>query len=135
MGKIEPLRHDAVETLSPEPIPCHRFLLACFAKPQHRRARLRDEILELVPTLGKRPLEQRAARARQQIEDDQLRRRVQSQLADAALGRMQSQLQALERATGDDELTVEHEVSFGDLLETLRDLGEVALERLLVLRL
>ena len=31
IGKIEPLGHDAVETLSPEPIPCHRFLISGFA--------------------------------------------------------------------------------------------------------
>ena len=48
----------------------------------------------------------------------------QSQLADAALGRMQAQLQALERATGDDELAIEHEVLFGDLLESLATSGK-----------
>ena len=63
------------------------------------------------------------------------RRRFARQLADAALGRMQAQLQALERAAGDDELAIEHEVVLGDLLDTSGDLGKVALERLLVFRL
>ena len=119
IGKIEPLRHDAIEALLPEPFPCHGFLLGCFAKPEHRGGRLCHEVLELAPPLGEGPIEQRDARARQQIKDDQLRRRFARQLADAAFGRMQAQLQGLEGATGDDELAIEHEVVFGDLLESL----------------
>ena len=38
IGKIEPLRHDAIEALASEPVPCHGFLISGFAKPEHRGA-------------------------------------------------------------------------------------------------
>ena len=78
---------------------------------------MRHEVLERAPPHGEGPIEQRDARARQQIKNDQLCRRFQGQLADAAFGWMQAQLQGLKGATDDDELAIEHEVGLGDLLE------------------
>jgi hypothetical protein len=85
-----------------------------------------------MPAVGERSLEQRDAVSLEDVEDNELGRRLLRQQADAALGRMQAQLQRLERAARDQQLAVEDEAGFGDALQPGGDLGKVALERLRV---
>ena len=63
------------------------------------------------------------------------RRRFLGELADAALRRMQPQLQRFERAAWDHKLAIQHQTGLGERGETGGNLREVALQRLLVLRL
>ena len=72
-------------------------------------------------------------RRHQAVEEDQDRRGLDRELADAALGRMQAHLQGVEGqrvAVRDRELAVDHEAVGRKRAQYRRDLGEVARQRL-----
>ena len=88
--------------------------------------------LERRAPLGKRRFDQRPTLDLQAIEQHQLRRRLRGKLAHPAFGRVQPQLQRLERqhaADRDDQLAVEHEPVAGSAAMRRDDLREIAPER------
>jgi hypothetical protein len=67
-------------------------------------------VLQRSAALGQRLVEQRSPRPSKQVEDDELSRGFPREQPDAALRRMQAQLQGFERPGRDHQLSIQHEI-------------------------
>ena len=92
-----------------------------------------EEVLQLLAAFGERHAGDRLSAVLEQVEDHELCRSLLGKLANATFGRMQTQLQCLERqsvAAGDDQLPVDQELLRLQAAQHLSDLGKIARKRL-----